>query len=330
MPRPIREQTVVITGASSGIGRCTARHMARGGAAVVLTGRREWALAELAREIEAQNGRALAIAGDVTREADMAAVARATVERFGRIDTWINGAAVYIQGRVTGITLEEYRRIFEVNLLGVINGTQQALRYMLPQGSGVIIQVSSIVAERAAAYTSAYACSKRGLDGFTEALRSELWGSGVRVATVYLPAVDTPIYHHARAKMGTIPKPAPPVHDPIEAARLLAEVAETGKISSYLGWFRHFYLAAERVSAGLADWFLQHTAGFTLTDIPANGDNLYSPSERPPTERAGWARQGVRGFTLRETVRVLPVESMVGAAAVGFLAGRAATRLLRR
>jgi len=324
MPRPIRDQVVVITGASSGIGRCTARYLADRGARVVLTARRGWALEEVVAEITAAGGHAIAVAGDVTREEDMAEVARTAVRHFGRIDTWVNNAAIYIQGLVRDITLEEYRQVLEVDLLGVINGTRQALSVMQRQGAGVIVQVSSIVGERGAAFASPYAAAKSGIDGFTESLRVELWGTDIHISTLYAPSVDTPIYQNARAKFGTMPKPAPPVSDPIRAAEAIAELAESGKVDKYFGSLRHVYLNVGRISPRLADWFLHHTRRFALSDIPADGDNLDVPSDRTSV-RGGWSRPGFR-VTVRDTVKALPFESMAVALAAGFLAAR----ILRR
>ncbi len=329
MNRPIADQVVVITGASSGIGRCTAQYLAGKGARVVVTARRADALAELVREIEAAGGQALASAGDVTRKEDLRAVADAAVARFGRIDTWVNNASVYIQGRVQDITLDEYRRILDVNLVGTINGTQCALDVMLPRGSGVIVQVSSVAAKRGVPYTSPYSAAKAALDGFTSTLRAELWGSGVHLSILYPPTVDTPIYHQSRGKLGVVPKPAPPIADPLEAARAIARLAETGERHRYFGWAGPLALL-DTVSPATGDWLLHHVEGFTYSDTPAGEDNVDRPSTTvPPTIRAGWAEPGWKGFTLREAVRVLPLDSMLGAAALGFLAGRA-TRKLRR
>ncbi|HEX5387419.1 MAG TPA: SDR family oxidoreductase [Gemmatimonadales bacterium] len=330
MPRPLAQQTVVITGASSGIGRCTAQHLAARGARVVLTARRAEALAGLARQIEVDGGKALPVPGDVTREADLRAVARAAVERFGAIDTWVNNAAVFIQGRVQDLTLDEYRRLFDVNLVGYINGTQCALEPMLRQGSGNIIQISSIVAKRGAAWFSAYAASKAALDGFSQTLRAELWGTDVHVSTLYLPQLDTPIYRHSRGKFGTVPKPPPPVTDPLIAARAIARLAEKPAAERFLGAFGYFYRGVAKLPARAGDWFLHHTAGFTLSDIPDRGDNLDRPMDDVPRVRDGWAERGWRGITLREIARVLPWESAVGAAALGLAAGAAAKRMAGR
>ncbi len=329
MPRRLSEQVVVITGASSGIGRCTARYLAARGARVVVTARRAEALRDLVREIEAAGGQAVAVPGDVTRKEDLRAVAETAVEHFGRIDTWVNNASVYIQGRVQDITLEEYRRVLDVNLVGLINGTQCALEVMLPQGSGVIVQVSSVAAERGVPYTSAYSAAKAGIDGFTGALRSELWGTGVRLSILYPPTVDTPIYQQARGKLGVSPKPAPPIADPLEAAREIAYLAKTGDRHRYFGWAGPLALV-NALSPAFGDWFLHHVERATWSELPPGEDNLYAPAATvPPTERGGWAEPGWRGLTLREVARVVPWESALGAAAAGFFAARAIRRIQR-
>ena len=328
MNRPIENQVIVITGASSGIGRCAAGHLAALGARVVLTARRVDALNQVVREIEGRGGQALALPGDVTREEDLRAVASAAVERFGGIDTWVNNAGVYLQGRVQDVTLDEYRRILDVNFVGVVNGTQRALEVMLPRGEGVIVQISSVAASRGVPYTSAYSAAKAAIVGFTSALRAELWGTGVHLSIVYPPTVDTPIYDNARGKLGVVPKPAPPVADPVDAARAVEHLARTGERHRYFGWAGPL-AAFDAVAPAAGDWLLHRVQGFTCSDVPARADdNLDSPSRTiPPAVRAGWAEPGWKGFTLREAVRVLPVESMLGAAALGFLAARAARRL---
>lgn len=324
MRKPLAEQVVVITGASTGIGRCAALHLARRGARVVLTSRWAEALDGLAGAIEAAGGRAVAIPGDVRREEDMAAVADETVDRFGRIDTWVNNAAVYIQGRVLDLTLDDYRDIIETDLVGVINGTRQALRHMLPARSGVVIQVSSIVGRRGAPFASPYSAAKAGIEGFCDAIRSETWGSGVHIATLYLPSLDTPIYQHARTRFATKPKPVPPVGDPEDAAKRIAELAVEPKTEAFVGLFRHLYLNLGIASPRFADWFLHHASGFMRGELPADGDNIDRPMiGREPQVRGGWGGKGFKGFTLRELVRVLPVETLSAAAVVGFLVARA-------
>lgn len=330
MDRPIRGQVIVITGASSGIGRCTALRLGGLGASVVLTARRADALEEVVRQIRAKGGRAIAVPGDVTRADDLRAVAEAAVERFGRIDTWINNAGIYLQGRVQDITLDEYRRVLDVNFVGLVNGTQRALETMLPRRAGVIVQVASVAAKRGVPFTSPYSASKAAVDGFTSALRAELRGSGVRLSVLYPPTVDTPIYDNARGKLGVVPKPAPPIADPVDAAKAIEHLVRTGDRERYFGWAGPLAVM-NAVAPTFGDWLLHRVRGFTYSSAPAHrDDNLYSPSRIiPPTVRAGWANAGVKGLTVRETVSVLPLETMLGAAAVGFLAARA-TRRLRR
>jgi NAD(P)-dependent dehydrogenase (short-subunit alcohol dehydrogenase family) len=295
----------------------------------VVTSRRADALDSLVGEIERAGGRALALAGDVTQENDLRRVARAAADRFGGIDTWVNNAAVYLQAPVERTSLDEYRRVLEVNLLGYISGTQCALDLMRPRGTGGIILVSSIVARRGAAYNSAYSASKMALDGFAQALRTELWGSDIAVSTVYLPSVDTPVYRHSRGKLGTVPKPPPPVGDPLDAARAIARLSERPRPELVLGGFGRLYASLSWLPPRAVDWFLHHTAGFTISGIPADGDNLERPMQDVPRERDGWARRGWRGWTVRETLRVLPLES-AAAAALGVVAAAALHRGLHR
>jgi len=299
------------------------------GARVVVTSRRADALDSLVGEIERAGGHAIAVSGDVTREGDLRQVARTAVDRLGGIDTWVNNAAVYLQAGVEDTTLDEYRRVLEVNLLGYITGTKCALEVMRPGGSGGIVLVSSIVARRGAAYNSAYSASKMALDGFAQALRTELWGTHIAVSTLYLPSVDTPVYRHSRGKLGTVPKPPPPVGDPLLAARAIARLCERPRPELVVGGFGRMYSSLPWLPPRAVDWFLHHTAGFTRSDIPAAGDNFERPMRDVPRERDGWARRGWRGWTLGETLRVLPLES-AAAAALGVVAVAALRRRLSR
>jgi NAD(P)-dependent dehydrogenase (short-subunit alcohol dehydrogenase family) len=330
--KPLHDQVVVITGASGGLGRCAALHMAGRGARVAGTARRVEALESLAREIEAAGGEALVVAGDVTDLESMKEVARRVVERFGRIDTWINGAAVFIHGKVEDIPSEDFRRVIDVNLVGVINGTKAALEVMERQGEGHILQISSILAVHGAPLLSPYAAAKAGIEGFSDSLRAELWPKRIRVSTLYVPMVDTPIYEHARSYTGTIPKPPPPVLDPEVAARKIARLVERPRHAETFGFFGDAYLIASRVlPSRWTDALLHKFAGFTRTDIPSTTDNLDAPIDgEPPRIRAGWAEEGWKGWTLRELMEVVPALTIGGAFSVGVLAGVVSRRLTPR
>ena len=316
----------MIVGASSGIGRATALHMVARGARVVAVARNAAALEEL---VEESGGRVIAVPGDATKEEDMRAVARAAERRFGRIDTWINNASVYIQGRVQDIELHEYRRVIEVNLVGAINGTRCALEPMLGQGGGTIILTSSILGLHGAPYTSAYAAAKSGIDGFVDALRAELWGTGVKVAVIYPPTVDTPIYRNARGKFGTVPLPPPPVITPETAARVFAGVAEHPRRARTFGFLGHTYpRVAKLLPAPFTDALLHRFLQYTISDEPTGPDNLDAPLHRPRT-RDGWIEPGWRGLTLRKLVRTFPQETAVLGAALAILAAGAVRRITR-
>jgi NAD(P)-dependent dehydrogenase (short-subunit alcohol dehydrogenase family) len=329
MARPLSEQVVVLVGASSGIGRAAALHMAARGARVVAVARGAEALASLVAEIEAAGGEAVAIPGDATREDDLRRVAAEAERRFGRIDTWINNASVYIQGRVQDIGLDEYRRIIDVNLVGAINGTRCALEPMLRQRAGTIILTSSILGLHGAPYTSAYAASKAGIDGFVDALRGELWGTGVRVAVVYPPTVDTPIYRNGRGKFGTVPLPPPPVITPETAARVLAEVAERPRRARTFGVLGYTYpKVAKALPPPVTDALLHRLLKYTISDEPAGPDNLGAPLHRPRT-RDGWIEPGWRGLTLRKLADTFPQELAIAGAALGMVAAGTVWRLAR-
>ncbi len=326
MPKPIAEQVVVITGASSGIGRATAKHLAARGARVVVTARRAEALDTLVEEIAAEGGEALAVPGDVTREEDLRAVARAAVARFGRIDTWVNNAGVVIQGRVQDVPLDEVRRQLDVNLVGMINGTRCALDVMLPRGEGTVVQVSSIAAKQGAPYLSAYSAAKAGVGAFTEAVRTELRGRGVALSVLYVPPVDTPIDAHSRGRLGVQPKPTPPVAYPEEVARGIERLAASGDREGYVFWARAFVLMSTAFP-GFTEGLLHHVRRGNWSDEAPGEDNVDSPSATtPPEERAGAGAPGWRGLTLREALRMLPAETLLASAALGALVGAATRR----
>lgn len=226
MPRPLSEQVAVVTGASSGIGRATALEFAKRGATVVLAARGEAALTGLAEEIGSHGGEALAVPTDVSEWEQVQALARRAVEAYGRIDTWVNNAAVHLYARFVDTTPEEFARVMQVNLMGQVHGAAAALAEMRHTG-GVLIGVSSVEGLRAVPLQAPYVTSKWGLRGFYDVLRMELAEEGAPVAvTTILPAsMDTPLFAHARSKIGAVPKPPPPVYAPEAVARAIVHAA---------------------------------------------------------------------------------------------------------
>ena len=222
---PLENQVIVITGASSGIGRGTALGAARGGAKLVIAARGGEALDTARAEIEAAGASVIAVPTDVADDAQVDALARRAMEHFGRIDTWVNNASVSIYGDAVEVAPAEFRRVIEVDLMGTVHGAKVALAQMRTQEEGgTIVNISSGLGDRAVPLQSPYCAAKHAINGFSEALRVELEHAKlpVRVAVIKPASIDTPFFEHARSKMGVAPKPVPPVYDPdLVAAAIL-------------------------------------------------------------------------------------------------------------
>jgi short-subunit dehydrogenase len=222
MRRTPSEQVVVITGASSGIGRAAAYAFAARGAKLVLAARSARTLAEVAGECQQRGGRAVAVPTDVSDETAVQALARRAVEEFGRIDAWVNAAAVWSYGRFEDTPGPVFRQIVDTTLFGQVYAARAVLPQFRSQGHGVLVNIASLYGRLSAPYVSPYVASKWGLVGFSEVLRQELRGTrGIAVVTVLPGSVDTPIYRHAANYIGRQIRPLPPV---ISADRVVAAV----------------------------------------------------------------------------------------------------------
>jgi short-subunit dehydrogenase len=217
MPQRIRGSVIVITGASSGIGRAAATAAAQQGANLVLAARQEDALRAVAAECERLGGHALAVPTDVVDESQVQQLAQRAIEHFGRIDVWVNNAAVLQFSKFLDAPPDEYRRVIETDLFGYIHGARAALRHFVDQGSGVLINVSSVVAYGAQPYTSAYVCSNHAIRGLANSLRMELQLDGfddVHVCTIIAASIDTPFFRHPANYTGRAPKASNPIYSP--------------------------------------------------------------------------------------------------------------------
>ncbi|WP_247003776.1 SDR family oxidoreductase [Halosolutus gelatinilyticus] len=231
--KPLDEQVIVITGASSGIGLATARMAADRGATVVAAARSEDALRKLTDELAAEGGEATHVVADVRDRDDVREIARVAEEEFGGFDTWVNGAAVSIYGRLDDVPIEEMRDQFDVNVWGLLYGSLEAAEHLRdrdrePDRGGAIINIGSIVSERAILLQGSYSASKHAVKGFTEALRMELEreDAPVSVTLVKPSAIDTPFPEHAKNHMDEAATLPAPVYAPETVARAILHAAE--------------------------------------------------------------------------------------------------------
>jgi NADP-dependent 3-hydroxy acid dehydrogenase YdfG len=255
-------RVVVVTGASSGVGRAVARAFGAKRAHVALLARNVDALNACAREIERSGGEALVCSVDVSDAAAVESAAAQTEERWGPIDVWVNVAMATVFAPVDDTTPEEYRRVTEVTYLGYVHGTLAALRRMRPRNSGTIVQVGSALAFRSIPLQSAYCAAKAAIRGFTDALRTELIhdDSAVRVTQVHLPAVNTPQSERQRNKMPKQQQPVPPLYSPEAIAEAILWAADHAPRQMLVGMPTVKALWGQKFIPGLLDRYLARAA----------------------------------------------------------------------
>jgi short-subunit dehydrogenase len=231
--KPLEQQVMVITGASSGIGLVTARMAARRGARVVLAARSEEALEEICADI---GPNAAYVAADVGKEEDLQRVAELARARFGSFDTWVNNAGVSIYGRLLDIPMEDQRKLFETNFWGVVYGSRIACQYLRGHG-GALINIGSTVSDRAIPLQGIYSASKHAVKGFTDALRMELEeeNSPISVTLIKPAGIATPYIDHAKNYMDRKPSLPPPVYAPENVAEAILHAAETPVRDLFVG-----------------------------------------------------------------------------------------------
>lgn len=259
-PRPLRDQVIVITGASSGIGRATADLAASRGAAVVLAARDIDALELAAGAIRSRGGRALAVECDVSRPDQIEALAMRAIEHYAGLDTWVNNAGLSVYGRLDEVPIEDQRAVFDVNFWGLVSGSLTAARAMARDG-GVIINVGSVASDRAVPLQGAYSASKHAVKAFTDTLRMELDEAGLPIAvSLVKPAsIDTPFFEHARTYMDGDPRPVPPVYAAGEVARVIVRCAERPVRDVAVGAASRALAVSSAVAPRLTDLYMEKT-----------------------------------------------------------------------
>lgn len=325
-------EVVVVTGASSGVGRAVARAYGARGARVALLSRNAEALAACAGEIRAAGGEALVCPTDV---ADADAVERAAMlveERWGRIDIWVNVAMVTVFAPVKEITPAEFKRVTDVTYLGYVHGTLTALRRMLPRDRGTIVQVGSALAYRSIPLQSAYCAAKAAIRGFTDSLRCELLhdGSAVRVTHVHLPAVNTPQSERQRNKMPKRQQPVPPLFRPEVVAEAILWAGDHAPREMLVGGPTLAATLAQKVAPALLDHHLAHSGWepqFVDEPNDQQDDILFHTLPGDPGAHGPY-RDRERGADLQMRLRMHPAAT--AAATLGLMFAAAGAILLRR
>jgi len=281
-------EVVVVTGATSGVGRAVAERFARAGARVGLVARGQNGLEGAAKDVERAGGEPLPLPTDVADPEQVEAAAAAVEQAFGPIDVWVNNAMTTVFAEATSIAPAEFRRVTEVTYLGAVNGTLSALNRMLPRDRGSIVQVGSALAYRSIPLQSAYCAAKHAVEGFTQSLRCELLhrGSHVGLSMVQLPALNTPQFDHCESKMPRRAQPVPPIYQPEVAAEGIFWAAHHRRREVWVGGTTAATILANRFVPGLLDRYLgrngydsQQSNEFEDPDRPAN---LWEPVARDP------------------------------------------------
>lgn len=317
--RKLAQQVLVITGASSGIGLVTARQAARMGAKVVLVSRDETDLRCAVESVEAEDGVASYVVADVAEFGELQRVAELTVERYGRIDTWVNNAGASIYGRIEEVSLEDAERLFRTNYWGVVHGTLAALPHLKRDG-GALINVGSVLSDTAIPLQGHYAASKHAVKGFTDALRIELMEEDAPVAVTLIQpaAIDTPYTHHARNYMDVEPTHQPPVYAPDVVARAILDAAQRPQRNVKVGGSAKVFTMTETLAPSLGDRFKEKTSftGSRSDEPPRHADTLHAPRAGDGRERGDYPGHVMESSAYTAAARH-PARTLLGAAAVG-------------
>ncbi len=289
--------TVVITGATAGVGRATARLFADHHAKIGLLARDAGRLAETKKDVEGRGGQALTFSLDVADAQKIEEAAQAIEEQFGPVDIWINNAMVTVVSEFKDMEPQEFKRVVEVCLLGCVNGTMAAVKRMWAHDKGKIVQVGSALAYRAIPLQSAYCASKHGIQGFTESLRSEIMHhkKNISITMVQMPALNTPQFNWCKTRMGRTPQPVPPIYQPEVAADAIYWAAYHHRREIIVGGRNWLIVWLNKFLPGFGDYYLAKTGyASQQTDkavSPLRKDNLWQPVGGPFAARGDFDAQ---------------------------------------
>jgi short-subunit dehydrogenase len=322
--KPVQEQVIVITGASSGIGLVTARMAASRGAKLVLAARNEEALAALATEIQKKGGKAVYVVADVGVEEQVNRIAELAVAEFGGFDTWVNDAGVSIFGMIEDVSIPDMKRMFDTNFWGVVYGSRAAVKhYKQKEKTGAIINVGSFFGDRATPVQSTYSASKHALHGFTDALRMELEAGGapISVTTVHPGRIDTPYNEHAQSYMQQQPAHRGYIYPPESVAEAILYAAAHPKRDMFVGFQAKFFAVMGTFAPRLTDLIMEKWMFYSqVADRPSRSreeSGLYKPGYG--LQERGTHEGYVRSGSLYVTASKHPV--LAGLTVAGIAAG---------
>ncbi len=283
MAQSRKAEVVVVTGASAGVGRATARLFAQHGAHLGLLARGQVGLDGARADVEQLGGKALTIQTDVSDPEQVEAAASAVEDQFGPIDIWINNAMVSVFSPIKEMQPEEYRRVTEVTYLGQVYGTLAALKRMLPRNRGKIVLVGSALAYRGIPLQSAYCGAKHAIQGFSDSLQAELIHdhSKVDVTMVQMPAMNTPQFDWVKTRLPRKPQPVPPIYDPEVAAEAIYYAAHHHRREIFVGWMTNLVIWGNKFFPGFGDHYLGRS-GYKSQQYdglvsPDRENNLWEP-----------------------------------------------------
>lgn len=295
--KDLRGKVVVITGASSGIGRACAHAFARRGCRLVLAARNGAALAETSRECRDLGGEAVPIPTDVGDWNAVARLADMALTRFGAVDVWINNAGVTQFGRFEEVPLAEFEQVIRTNLMGTVHGSRAAIPVFREQGRGVLINISSVAGTVGQPETSAYVASKWAIRGLSESLRMELMDApAIAVCTVLAPSIDTPLFQHGANHSGREVRPMPPVYPPEQVAQVVIDLAYRPRREAFIGKLAPLLTASHAIAPALTERMMARTVErkhFTDTTAADSAGNVFAP--KSDTLHGGWAQPERRG-----------------------------------
>ncbi|WP_461472994.1 SDR family NAD(P)-dependent oxidoreductase [Microbacterium sp. HJ5] len=296
---------VVITGASSGIGRETARAYARRGARLVLAARGAAALETVADECRALGAAVRTMPTDVSAEGEVRALAAGAVAEFGRVDVWVGNAGVFSYGTFEQTPARVFRQVIETNLMGQVHGARAVLPYFRRQGAGTLVLVGSLYSRVSSPQIAPYITSKWGLLGFAEVLRAELRGTGIRVRVVLPSTVDTPIYQHAANVTGRAVHPLAPAASPRRVARAIVRAPRRRRFASPVGLSQRAVVPLHRLWPAGYDTltrFSKRRLELRGSDVELTDGTVFDPPAHAAPTTGGWrppvARVTLWGVTL--------------------------------